>query len=437
MKTHISNQIQSKFGQFLLLFWGISLGLPDIAYNISDIINVRLDDLLVGVMFIVLLFSRDKISYTPAQRTYLMIFISLVIYAVVSSYIHSLKGSDPYLYRIAQLLGVTMAFFVIPHFIKDTQSLKILIVGMIIGGIICLVSQANILFLDISTASKYQQIKAGISPQTWNANTLGTFCVIWFVMAAWGIESVSRLRSIRLTFMVAAIIFAAVPFIGFQRTAGMAIIILLTILLIFRANFKFTLIMTTIIAISFYFIATSIYPEIYEQAIYNLSPTQGASFEDRLFLWRAAFYGLTENPFGVGYGYEHDYFLSAVGGGMAHNVFLSAYLELGIIGGSIYLLSFIFWPFLFIHIIRNNALMSISANYMFSLSIALIFLGFGMPGFYFEKPGIIFAIWFGVMGLMQRNHKNMYKPKTSKILFFGELSHEVTGSKRQPLISQG
>jgi len=54
-------------------------------------------------------------------------------------------------------------------------------------------------------------------------------------------------------------------------------------------------------------------------------------------------------------------------------------------------------------IIKNRRDFSEHAKYMLSLAIGLTFIGFAMPGFYFEKPGAFaHIIFFSLLGLMER-----------------------------------
>ena len=354
-------------------------------------------------MFLVLLFTINEIKYTPGQQNYLWIFIPLVIFCIVSSSISFLMGVNPDLSRIIQLAGTTIAFLTVPRFIKNNKSIEFLLIGLTIGGILCFIMILANFNLEMYESQTYQNVKAGLSPTTWNANTMGTLAIIWVVLAWWGAKRIFQSDFLKQFARVSAIILALIPFVMLTRTAAFTLLIIILYMMLAQHKNIFLILFIIIFSLSIWSFYSVKLPDAFKEALSDANIDKGSSVSSRAFLRHTAFQGLLDHPFGIGFGNEVQYFKKELGHGMTHNIFLSAYLELGVLGGTLFLISILFWPWKFARITRITSL-ACHARYFLVLSLSLAFIGLFMPGFFFEKPGIhVHIVFFGVLGLMERN----------------------------------
>lgn len=384
----------------LLFLWGFSLGLPDVAYEVYEVVNVRLDDLLILIMLLFLpVLPQTAWQYTPGQKKYILILLPLIAFCFLSAFVSFLGGTIPSLYRLAQLVGITATFAALPLFIRDDTGVKALLLGMVAGGLVYLASNFSMILLAGYEPRYYRELKEVLSPETWNPNTIGNMAVTWATFAFLGASSVFRSRWLKLLFLLAGAVFAVIPFFLFTRGATIGITLILTLILLLRKD-KYSLLALLLMA----FIAWNIYgglysPKVAEEAVVDLERDMGLRF----FMYEAAFKGLLEHPLGIGFGNEPAFLYDAIRYYSSHNVFLASYLELGLFGGTLFLVSIFFFPWVFARLLNKEGNRTGVAAYLFSLSVGLIVMGLAAPGFYFEKPGSpVFAVFLGLLGWLER-----------------------------------
>ena len=92
-------------------FGGYQLDCHDLP-NVSNIVNIRLDDLLVIVMLIIQFFTVNVNKFTPSQRSYRHIFIPLVLFCIFSFSISFMMGPpNPRLYVFTAIYRDIGRFF--------------------------------------------------------------------------------------------------------------------------------------------------------------------------------------------------------------------------------------------------------------------------------------------------------------------------------------
>lgn len=394
------------YKEIILYLWGFSIGLPDIAYNFNDIVNIRIDDFLVVVLFILIFFKGKLREFTLYQKQYLVIFVPLLIFIAISL-IWTLRNiGDIDLYPVFRFLGICAAFFTIHNYVDSENVFRRLLFSICFGGFICILLQYD-KFIEIlntdTTYHGYRYIKSNISPSTWNANTLGTFCLMLTGFSIINLSLGIKNKIIRFVQYLFLIIFILVPFIGFHRTVAISMIVSFAILFLMKPNRNHIIIISMLLC-SVY-ISKNIFPKAFDAAIEELNLREGRSVTTRTYLWEKSLEFFKENPFGIGYSAEKEYFKRRIGHGVSHNVFLSSFVELGIIGGILYILSVGVWPVLFYKSKKTGETITKCTPGLIFLWLGLLVLGMAMPSIYFEKPGsLTFVIFFSYLGLFQNGN---------------------------------
>jgi len=384
----------------LLFLWGLSLGMPDVALDVYEVVNFRLDDLFVTIMLVILFFlPAGEWHYTKIQQNYFVIFIPLVGICILSAFVAFLLGVIPSLYRVAQLTGITVTFFTIPIFLRNEQCVKALLWGLMLGGIVYIGSFFNKLIEMQMQLEHYREFKELLHAETWNANTVGNMAITWSAFSFMAANAIFKSKPMRFFFTVNGIFFALIPFIVFTRGAAIGLMTIMCIILFLKRD-KWTFIGIFLLLLMIVILYIYIIPyQVYEGAFSDLERDTSLRFH----LQELAIKGIQENPLGIGFGNEYDYLDNIIGIVSTHNVFLSSYLELGFLGGTVFLLSVLFWPWQFGKIIRLNQDISEISKYLFALSLGILVMGLAAPGFYFEKPGSpVFAVFLGIIGWLER-----------------------------------
>jgi O-antigen ligase len=136
----------------------------------------------------------------------------------------------------------------------------------------------------------------------------------------------------------------------------------------------------------------------------SVNVATGEGFSHRFDRWGMALQGIQTQPFvGHGFGQELTYLTLIGGEGRAHDAYLAVWLELGL-GG---LLLFLVTIFQFVRagfILYGNPRFQLHGTLILALILALALDSLGLPTLYWEKlPTIALSLAVALVGLCERD----------------------------------
>jgi len=319
----------------LLLLYGISIGLPDIAIDFYTT-RLRIDDGIMMILFLSVFINGlyHPYLFTKSQLKFLKLVVVFVVFCLLSLCVTIILDLPLDLYSPFRMLGCMLILITLSIILKSPRSLMWLGWGLLLGGSI-LAMQLLLTWYSkaehISLLAYSFRLKNALSFKTWNANTSASYAIMFaFIMALISYEMSGIKKGI---FWVAAGAFSLIPLITFSRAAVGGIgIAWLTFILLARGNRPAKAVIIIL------FIGMFIYLGIYKGELIrsavriNLSTGEGLS--DHHIMWRTALKLAADSPlYGYGFGQEGRLFNTILGEKrMAHNAFLSVLVEGGLVG---------------------------------------------------------------------------------------------------------
>lgn len=325
----------------LLFLYGVSIGLPDIAIKLNNA-RLRLDDGIMLILFLCVFINglHHPYRFTKSQLKFLKLATLFAVFCLLSLFVTLIRELPFTFYSLSRMLGCMLILLTLSTVLTSSKTVMWLGWGLLCGGGVLI---AQLVFrwystVEITSMAHSFQLKTALGFKTWNSNTTAHYAIMFaFVMALISYEMSGIKKRI---FWVAAGVFTLVPLFTFSRGAMAGIgVAWLVFILLARQNrpAKATVIML--------FVAMIIYLATYESELIrsatriNFSTGEGLSRHD--VMWRTALDLIANSPL-IGHGFGQEVRLFSIRlstGGMAHNAFLSVFVEGGLLG----LLLFI-WP---------------------------------------------------------------------------------------------
>ena len=374
--------------KFLLLAYGICLGLPDVALEIFTT-RLRLDDIVITAVMVYSLADRSWHPFDRHQKVPLGAMLLFGVYCLISSLI--VYSSDlPFpLYPLSRCIGCMVILITIPQLIKSHKDYNLFAWGLLIGGCILLGQLAFRLNSVINAASYMSQsheLKTSLSFETWNPNTISNYAIMLaFILLLVGSEN----RGVqRLVFLTAAGVFSLIPLVTFCRgaTAGIAAF---WMIFIFLTNRLWAVKLMAVFLFGLVLLYLATYYEPLLRTAFDINLATGEGFAGRYECWVTSLGLIEQAPIiGHGFGQEVRLFVAAMGRGSSHNAFLSVLVECGFLA----LVLFV-WPLMYIarHFwrrFRNNRNDTTAIICLASLTMLLV-RNLSSSGLYWYKAEII------------------------------------------------
>lgn len=317
-----------------LFLYGLSLGFPDILPlgTMSQAINVRLDDFLVGVLLLHVVTNGSTTAWTRSQRAIAMSMALFASICVVSLALTLWSDLKPELYFVYRFVGTAVMFFTLLRSVESPRAMKWLGTGMLIAGLALVVQILPRIASFSPTSSTYYEYKHAASFKTWNPNTFGQIATVLSYLAGLRAFGVTRAASSpRWVMTGVAAFFAISPAMVFSRTATVSLFASWCLFFLVSRRWKQALCMCVIAVTALLWFASSERQYVAEAT--SIDVTTGAGFSGRFDLWAVARGLLEAHPIlGNGFGLETRLFAEKFGGGMSHNAVLSILVELGAVG---------------------------------------------------------------------------------------------------------
>ena len=330
-----------KMINILLFSYGVSIGLPDIALNFLST-RLRLDDGIMMILFLCLFIDGlcHPYRFTKSQLKFLKLATLFAVFCLLSLCVTLILDLPFDSYPLFRMLGCMLILITLTTVLKSSKTIKWLGWGLAFGGSL-IILQIIIRWYGIVgiTSMEYShQMKKALRFGTWNPNASSLYAIMFaFIMALISYE-MSGIK--KKAFWLVAGVFSLIPLFLFSRGAMAGIgVAWLVFILLARQNRPAKAVVVLL------FVGMIMYLSIYESKLIrsairiNFSTGEGLSRHD--IMWRTALDLIANSPLiGHGFGQEVRLFgMRLSTGGMAHNVFLSVFVEGGLLG----LLLFI-WP---------------------------------------------------------------------------------------------
>ena len=384
-----------------LLLYGVALGFPDLALS-SGAINLRIEDALIAVYALRLVLI-PVVPLSPGQRSILAWQLAFAGACLVSALTAIVRGYDQYfLYVLAKLVGCVVAVVVLPTVIDSPRRLRFLAAGLMVGGG-ALVLQMVLRLAAASPGSivTFQDLKYSATPTSWNPNTLGQAATLLAFGAAVGAAAGPGRRIVNRIYFALGHAFAAIPVAIFSRGAVLGLCAGYAVFTTLTGRVKVLLVAVALAAAAGSYYLASLPPGVAAATYVDVRTGEGLS--GRYERWAFAVGLISERPLlGHGFGQELAVFEEGFGFAVAHNSFLSAWIELGVAG-----------PLLLAGVIVSyvRAALAIKARgaapdhgaAVLALLIALVVQGLGNSSLYWDKqPAIALAVALAVVGIAER-----------------------------------
>jgi O-antigen ligase len=388
-----------EYGLFLYAF---ALGFPDLALPLGATINIRIDDILI------LLFLVRTILWTPAppsqnQKNICMWQTIFFVACVLSIAVETSLGTPPGAYEAVKMAGCVVILLILPRLLQSERRLQFFICGLMSGGI-ALVFQIRMHLGDSSSANiaNFQELKSAATFSTWNPNTMGQAAILLVFGAGLGAILFSKSPVSRILWAGLAMGFTLVPALVFVRGTTLSIAAGFVLFLILARRWKWVLVFAAVCVCALLYLHAR-QPQLMEDAA-SINVSTGEGFSHRFDRWGMAIQGIRTQPIiGHGFGQELPYLMLIGSEGRAHDAYLAVWLELGLGGLLLFLISIV-------HFVRAGFVLfrKFESHEQGAIILALIFTlcldSIGLPTLYWEKlPTIALSLAIAVVGLCERN----------------------------------
>lgn len=399
--------------EFAILLYGFALGFPDCATPLGATINVRLDDLFL------LAFLARMVLWSPAplSRGQAGIFRWLWIFLAacgVSAVLETALGVPPDPYDAARMAGCAVIFFVLPRILDSKKRLRFFVSGLALAGIALVIQVRQHVEASggAGASANFQQLKSAATFDTWNPNTVGQAAILLVLGAGLGWILFSGAPAKKILWPCLAAGFALLPAFVFVRGSAISIAAAVALFLCLLRRWKSLLLFAALSSLAVLVLYARDRQFLEGAATVNVSTGEGLS--SRLNRWGMAVQGIQDKPWlGHGFGQELCYLTQIGGEGVAHNDYLTVWLELGV-GGLLLFLGTIF------QFIRGGWRLYRHSRYqqqgalVLAATLALFLDSMGLPTLYWEKlPTITLSLGVALIGLCERNEMEIASPALS------------------------
>jgi O-antigen ligase len=383
--------------------YGLALGLPDVAWSVGPI-NLRLDDALIAG-FACRLVLVPPPAYTAAQRSVIGWQIALAGLCTASALTALVRGADAYYqYATVKMLGCLMAALVLPAVVHGRRTLAWLVNGLIVGGLALVAGMAY----HISTAAPgsivtFYDLKFAATPATWNPNTAGQALTVLAFAAALGLALATRPVA-RAWYSLCGAAFLVTPFLMFARGAALGLAAGFAVFAVLTRRVRALTAVAVAAAVGGSAYLAALPPGVARATVVDMASGMGLS--GRYERWAFAGELIAARPIvGHGFGQEFAVYEQWFGPAVAHNSFLSAWIELGI-AGPVLLLGLVGAAFaVSVRLLRDPATRGIGAASV-GLVVSLTLQALGNASLYWDKqPTLGLALAVAAIGVAERSRR--------------------------------
>jgi len=384
-----------------LFLYGLALGFPDVAFPLGTAVNIRLDDVLILLFLIRIIFWTPP-SQVPGQRRIFLSQMLFFAFCVSSAVVESARGVPPPPYEAAKMLGCAVIVLVLPRILQSERRLRSLIVGLICGGLALAIQIAQRLASSSANIqANFQEYKNAATFTTWNPNTLGQAGMLASFAAGLGGILYAKSWAAKIMWPVLSCGFALIPASMFVRGTTLSLVAAFLLFLCMVRKWKWVLAFLVLCLIVIGFLRAT-HPDLFDSAT-RVDLSTGDGLSHRRDRWATALGVIREKPLvGQGFGQEWVY-LSGIGSeGRAHNAYLTVWIELGI-GGVAFLLAIVYQFVSAGIMLYKQPQFRMHGALLLALMAAICLDSLGLPTLYWEKlPTISLCMAVALLGICQR-----------------------------------
>jgi len=380
--------------------------LPDIAIKFHNT-RLRLDDGIMLILFLCAVINGlyHPYRFTKSQLKFLKLSAIFAAFCLLSLSINVIAGSPFESYSFLRMLGCMSILVTLSLALGSSKRIRCLGWGLLLGGLILI---AQLLFLLYKTLQAghftyFFGLKNALSFRTWNPNSSSVLALM-LVVALFLISS--EMQGVtRKIFSTAAALFSLVPFLLYSRGAMAAVVFAwFFFILLARKNYRFkgfvVLVLAGIVAFQAVF-----QKDLLSSAIsINLKASETQSISEHYIMWHTALDLAADSPlYGHGFGQEIRSFQTRIGRGMAHNAFLSVFVEGGLIGLFLFI-----WPLEYLArrlwTFAHGSLYDMRAVIGLSFLFGIIIQSLSQSALYWHKPPMLMLSLLSVyIGRIERS----------------------------------
>jgi O-antigen ligase len=208
--------------------------------------------------------------------------------------------------------------------------------------------------------------------------------------------------------------FALTPALVFVRGTSLSIIVGYVLFLCLARSWKWVLVFLMLFFAVFFYLQSANRELVEDAAQVNLATGEGMS--DRFDRWNEAIRAIRAAPLlGQGFGQELNYLIHQGSEGIAHNAYLSVWIELGI--GGLALLLAVIYQFVAIGLsLYRRPQFQLCGALVLALMAAACLDSLALPTMYWEKlPTISLSMAVALAGICERNELET-APQTVRVL---------------------
>jgi O-antigen ligase len=384
-----------------LFLYGLALGFPDLALPFGTAINLRIDDALI-VFLLIRSIVWTPAPFGPGQRKILAWQAILLLACAISGVIGYGMGNPPEDYNWIKMIGCGVIVFALPRVLQSERRLRFLVAGLMCAGIALIVQMILRLGASpLNSTTNFQRFKSAASFATWNPNTIGQAAMLVVFAAGVGWIVFPRTRASRLFWFCLSIGFALTPALVFVRGTSISIVAAYVLFLCLVRSWKWAAIFLLVWCGTFFYLQSANRGLVQEATRVDLSTGEGLG--DRFERWDDAMRAIRAAPFlGQGFGQELNYLSDRGNGFIAHNAYLSVWIELGI--GGLLLLLVLIYQFVAAGLsLYRTPEFQLSGALVLALIAAACVDSVALPTLYWEKlPTISLSIAVSLIGICER-----------------------------------
>lgn len=318
--------------EYILFLYGLSIGFPDISAKVGGVINIRVDDILIVMLFARMVITLKPLSVTELQKKIIAVYLFFLSYCLLSGTVIAIFGGSVDSYVLLRDMGGGFTFVILLLAVDSERSFRFLLFGLFLAGLAIgfqVTQHFNEIALESLTDSN--QIKDASSFSSWNPNTVGGYGILFSFSAAmaWYMSPTHNWR--RQLWSMTPILFISLPLFTFARGATVSLVCGWILFLVLMRKWKVLLSAMGLAALLF-----AIWYQAFSDIIataFDIDLKTGKGFSSRYDLWSNALNLVKQSPlWGHGYGQEVRLFILTFGRGMSHNAYFSILVELGLFG---------------------------------------------------------------------------------------------------------
>ncbi len=315
-----------------LFLFGLCLGFPDLSIAIRPPLYLRLEDVLAGVLLARGILNRGRLVRTRAQKAMLSWYAVLIFTSAISALFVLVAGMSIDAYTLGRVAGTVVIFFGIVCNVRSSSELKALAAGMCLGALWLGYSNIPRIWTEggPDAFARFHDMREAAGTASKTPQALGSYGVHGSFLALLVASLPDRRRGRQLLWIATALLLVAIPVFLLLRTELVAIAVTWTLVFLQWRNRYVLVFGLAIAAVVFSYSLVS--GRQFEQAT-TIDLRTGEGLSGRPDRWATGLEIALERPIlGWGFGRERVVFRERIGRSMSHNMVLSAWIELGLLG---------------------------------------------------------------------------------------------------------